>query len=78
MEKVTLELLAHRVVSDPTFRRLFLANPRVAITEAGWDVPADDVDALQTWHASLRDVTTLEELERALAAFVASRRPSAA
>ncbi|MHB9024975.1 MAG: Os1348 family NHLP clan protein [Armatimonadota bacterium] len=74
-EKPDLEKLVRRTVSDPVFRRRLLANPEAALSEAGWDLPPDDVAALKQWHANLNSTTTLEELERSLAAFVASRAP---
>ncbi len=74
MEKIDLDTLARRVISDPVFRNRLLVDPETAIHEAGWDLPLADLAALKTWHANLRDVTKLEELERALAAFVAGRR----
>lgn len=78
MKKPDLELLLRRVVSDPVFRAHFMADPVVAISEAGWDFPPDDVQALQAWHANMRHVTKLDELERSLSAFIASRLPRAA
>lgn len=75
MEKADLDILARRVISDPGFRGRFMADPRAALSEAGWNLPPDDVAALMAWHARLRNVTKLEELERALAEFVASRAP---
>lgn len=74
MHKPDLELLVRRVVSDPTFRQQFMADPLVAVAEAGWDLPLDDLAALRAWHREMRDVTKLDELERSLSAFVASRR----
>ena len=75
MEKVTLEILARRALSDPVFRNHLLVDPMREVTDAGWDLPKDDLLALQAWHANLRDVSKLEELERALAEFLASREP---
>ncbi|HEX2948653.1 MAG TPA: hypothetical protein VHV83_03650 [Armatimonadota bacterium] len=77
MHKPNLETLARRVMSDPVFRSLFLADPEVAVNEAGLDILPDDLQALKEWHVNLRNVTKLEELERALAKFVASRSPGA-
>jgi len=78
MDKVNLDTLMRRAISDPHFRQHLLVDPEVAISEAGWDLSADDVAALKEWHANLWSVTKIEELERSLAAFVASRRPKAA
>ncbi|MHB0939737.1 MAG: Os1348 family NHLP clan protein [Armatimonadota bacterium] len=75
MEKVDLTLLVHRAMSDPVFRQQLLADPEVAVNEAGWDLPPDDLAALKAWHANLRDVTKLEELKRSLEDFLASRVP---
>jgi hypothetical protein len=75
MEKVDLHKLIRRALSDPGFRQRLLANPEVAISEAGWDLPADELAALKAWHANLRDVTKLDELERSLEEFRASRVP---
>ncbi|HEY3415317.1 MAG TPA: Os1348 family NHLP clan protein [Armatimonadota bacterium] len=74
-EKPNLETLARRALSDPAFRQQLLANPEVALSEAGWDLPPEDVAALKRWHANLSSTTKLEELERSLAEFVASRAP---
>ena len=76
MEKADLELLVRRTMSDPAFRNRLLVDPEAALNEAGWDFPPDDVAALKAWHAHLHDVTKLDELQRSLEAFVASRRPS--
>lgn len=78
MEKTSLDLLARRTISDPLFRSQLLADPEVAISEAGWDLLPEDMAALKAWHANLRNVTTLEELERSLGLFIASRRRNAA
>ena len=77
MEKWTLDLLARRVMSDPTFRQRLMVDPEVAVSEAGWDLSPQDMQALKTWHANLRNVTKMEELEHALAELVASRSPGA-
>jgi hypothetical protein len=78
MEKVTLNLLVNRVISDPAFRLRFMADPEVAISEANWDLPAQDLAALKEWHARMAHVTKLDELQESLAAFVATRTPRAA
>ena len=75
MEKVDLTLLMHRTMSDPVFRQRLLADPEAAVSEAGWDLPPDDLAALKAWHANLRDVTKLEELKHSLEDFLASRVP---
>ncbi|MHB9131746.1 MAG: Os1348 family NHLP clan protein [Armatimonadota bacterium] len=73
MHKPNLDNMARRVLSDPGFREQFMADPQRALSEAGYDFPPDDVAALEAWHANLRNVTKIEELERALAEFIASR-----
>ena len=73
MDKPNLELLARRVISDPVFRSQFLADPERAVNEAGWDLPPQEMAALKAWHANLRDVTKLEELELALSALIAAQ-----
>jgi hypothetical protein len=55
-----------------------MANPRVAIVEANWDLPKQDLEALAEWHRSVRDVTKLDELEHSLSALVTNRRERAA
>jgi len=35
MEKVDLHLLVRRALSDPVFRQQLLADPEVAVSEAG-------------------------------------------
>jgi len=75
MEKVSLDLLVRRTISDPVFRSQLLANPEVAVSEAGWDLSPEDMKALCAWHASLQNVTKIEELERSLTEFVAGRQP---
>lgn len=77
MEKANLDILARRAISDPLFRHRLLVDPEVAVMEAGWDLSPEDMAALKEWHAKIRNVTNLEELERSLAEFVASRRPGA-
>lgn len=76
MEKPTLDLLVRRTVSDPAFRAHLLADPQVAIQDAGWDFSPEEMAALKAWHANLHDVTKVEELERSLLAFVAERTPT--
>ncbi len=75
MHKVSLERLTHRVISDQTFRARLLVDPETAISEAGWDMPPDDLAALKAWHADNQQFTKLNELERSLAVFLASRAP---
>ncbi|HEX2950461.1 MAG TPA: hypothetical protein VHV83_13000 [Armatimonadota bacterium] len=77
MQKPNLDLLMRRVISDPVFRNRFIIDPEFALNEAGWDLAPDDLQALKEWHANWRDVTKIDELERALAEFVASRQPNA-
>jgi hypothetical protein len=52
-----------------------LADPEVAVSEAGWDLPPEDMAALKTWHANLHDVTKLEELKQSLDDLLISRMP---
>lgn len=75
MKKADLQLLVRRTKSDPTFRQRLLADPEVAVSEAGWDLSPDDMSALRAWHAGLVDTTKLAELERSLEHMVADRMP---
>ena len=73
MDNWSFDRLAHRVISDPVFRQLFMADPEVAIREAEWDIPPRDMAALKEWHANMRYVTKLEEIERSLHKFIAAQ-----
>ena len=75
MEKTDLNKLINRAMSDPVFRSQLLADPGVAVSEAGWDLPPDDMAALKAWQANLQDVTKLDEIKRSLEALLASRMP---
>jgi len=75
MEKVTLDTLMRRAISDPVFRHRLLVDPEVAVSEANWDLPPEDMAALKAWHDNMRHITKLEELERSLSTLVASRQP---